>query len=91
MNYVSDEKQQAQYIKMFKDNDMDAVVLNSMIDTHFISFMESRQDKVKFIGVDADISRDMKDDDKELDEKEKKKILEESEKIFRQAPQVTSK
>ena len=29
VNYVSDEKQQAQYIKMFKDNDMDAVVLNS--------------------------------------------------------------
>ncbi len=85
VNYVSDEKQQAQYIKMFKDNDMDAVVLNSMIDTHFISFMESRQDKVKFIGVDADISRDMKDDDKELDEKEKKKILEENEKIFREA------
>ncbi|NLW02168.1 MAG: molecular chaperone HtpG [Clostridiaceae bacterium] len=83
--YVSDEKQQAQYVRMFKDNNMDAVILDSLIDTHFISFMESKLEKVKFLGVDADISGDMKDDGKELDEKEKKKILEESEKIFRQA------
>jgi molecular chaperone HtpG len=31
--YVSDEKQQAQYIKMFKDNDMEAILLATMIDS----------------------------------------------------------
>jgi len=83
--YVGDEKQQAQYIRMFKDNNLDAVILNTLIDTHFISFMESKLDKVKFLSVDSDISGDMKDDGKEPDEKEKKKILEESEKVFREA------
>ena len=83
--YVSDEKQQAQYIKMFKDNNIDAVVLNALIDPHFISFMESKLDKVKFLSVDSDISGDMKEKDREPDENEKKKILEKSEEIFREA------
>lgn len=83
--YVSDEKQQAQYIKMFKDNNMDAVILNAMIDPHFIGFMESHLDKVKFVCIDADIAGDLKQDGQELDEKEKKKLLEKTEKIFKEA------
>lgn len=83
--YASDTKQQAQYIKMFKDNNMEAVILDALIDPHFIGFMETKADKVKFICIDADIAGDMKEDAGELDEEEKKKLLETTEKIFREA------
>ncbi len=80
--YVNDEKQQAQYVRMFKENGMDAVILNTMIDTHFISFMEVENKDVKFLRVDADIIDNMKDknskeeDNKGLQEKLKKIIKE---------------
>lgn len=55
--YVSDELQQAQYIKMFKDAGLNAMVCdNSYIDPHFITFLEYKSpDKVKFARIDADI------------------------------------
>lgn len=59
--YVTDEKQQAQYIKMFKEHGMEAVILTSLIDSHFISFMEGQESGVKFTRVDSDLSETMKD------------------------------
>ena len=53
--YVSDEKQQAQYINMFKDEGLDALVLPTMMDTHFISFLEMKQNDVKF-APETDVS-----------------------------------
>lgn len=58
--YVSDEKQQAQYIKLFNENDMEAVILSTMIDNHFMSFIESKVSGVQFNRIDADISANMK-------------------------------
>lgn len=81
--YVSDEKQQAQYIRMFKDNEMDAVVLSTMIDTHFISFMEAENNVAKFLRVDSDITGSMKGE--ALSEDESKSLKENLEKIFREA------
>ncbi len=59
--YVTDEKQQAQYIKMFRDQNMEAVILNTMIDNHFIQFLEMKENTVKFSRIDADLSESMKD------------------------------
>jgi len=59
--YVTDEKQQAQYIKMFKDQGMEAVILNTLIDNHFIQFLEMKENTVKFSRIDADLSESMKD------------------------------
>jgi len=81
--YVNDEKQQAQYIRMFKDNGMDAVILNTLIDNHFISFMEVENKDVKFLRVDADIIDNMKDDNSK--EKDNKKLQEKLEKIIKEA------
>lgn len=82
--YVSDSKQQVQYINMFKENNMDAVILNTMIDSHFISFLESRNTGVKFLGIDADITSNLKDESKDADEKEAKKTAEKLEKLFKE-------
>lgn len=66
--YVSDEKQQSQYINMFKKDGMDAVILPAMLDTHFISFIEMKEDGVKFKRIDSAISgnsaKDAEKDDK---------------------------
>lgn len=81
--YVNDEKQQAQYVRMFKDNSMDAVILNTMIDTHFINFMEVENKDVKFLRVDADIIDNMKAD--EGKEEENKALQEKLDKIIKEA------
>jgi len=74
--YVTDEKQQAQYIKMFKDNNMEAVMMNTVIDTHFIQFMEMNNSGVKFLRIDADLSESMKDKENNVDENSQKEISE---------------
>jgi len=83
--YVSDEKQQAQYIKMFKDNGLDAVVLLAIIDNHFIQFMEMNEKDVKFVRIDADLSDSMKDNDAGVDEDSLKKTAENLEKVFKES------
>ncbi|WP_459480932.1 molecular chaperone HtpG [Clostridium saccharoperbutylacetonicum] len=54
--YANDEKQQSQYIKMFKEYDLDAVILDCSLDDHFISFLEMHEAGVKFNRIDSDIS-----------------------------------
>ncbi len=58
--YVSDENQQAQYIKLFNENGMEAVILTNMIDNHFMSLLESKGSGLQFNRIDADISASMK-------------------------------
>ena len=59
--YVTDEQQQSQYINMFKAAKMDAVILdNSNIDQHFISQLEYRNEGVKFLRIDSDVTEALK-------------------------------
>jgi molecular chaperone HtpG len=68
--YVNDEKQQAQYIKLFKDNGLDAVILDSTIDSHFISFLEMQENGVKFNRIDSDITETLKSEEAEKENTE---------------------
>lgn len=79
--YVTDEKQQSQYIKMFKEADLDALILDCSIDNHFISFLESKENSVTFVRIDSDISETLKNDESE-DLKEANTKLE---KLFKEA------
>lgn len=63
--YVTDEKQQSQYIKMFKDADLDALVLDCSLDNHFISFLEAKESGVTFARIDSDISDILKEENTE--------------------------
>ncbi len=58
--YVTDERQQSQYIKMFKNAKMDAVILNHNIDQPFISQLEAKNEGVKFMRIDADMTEALK-------------------------------
>lgn len=74
--YVSDPQTQSQYINMFKNQGLNAVVLPSMMDTHFISLVEMKQTGVKFKRIDSainDISDNTEKDDS-TKEQEKKLI-----------------
>lgn len=66
--YVTDEKEQAQYIKMFKENGMDAVILNHNIDSPFITQMEQKHENLKFMRIDTDLSSSFKEETDENDE-----------------------
>ncbi len=66
--YVTDEKEQAQYIKMFKENGLDAVILNHNIDSPFITQMEQKQEGLKFMRIDTDLSSSFKEETDENDE-----------------------
>ncbi len=62
--YVSDEQQQAQYVKMFKDAGLNAICCDNFIDPHFISYLEYKMpDKLKFMRIDADIAGALKGED----------------------------
>ncbi len=59
--YVSDEAQQAQYISMFKDAGLEAILCNTLIDPHFVSFIEYKNPKkCRFVRIDADIDGALK-------------------------------
>ena len=62
--YVSDEEQQAQYIKLFKDEGLNAICCDNFIDPHFLSFIEYKApDKLKFMRIDADLDGALKTGD----------------------------
>ena len=60
--YSTDKTAQAGYIKLLKEQGIDVVVLDTMMDTQFISFIEHENEKVSFIRCDAEISSSLKTD-----------------------------
>ena len=80
--YVTDVKQQGQYINMFKEQGMDAVILEHNIDTSFITQLERRNEKIKFVRIDADVTDSMKEETSEEELKEANETLTET---FRKA------
>ncbi|NLL92699.1 MAG: molecular chaperone HtpG [Clostridiales bacterium] len=83
--YITDEVTQGQYIKMFKDQGMDAVILKHNIDQPFLTHLEQKNEGVKFQRIDADLTdtfkEETKEEDKEVFEANAKKLTE----IFRKA------
>ena len=67
---------------MFKEQGLDAVILNHNIDTSFITPLEQRNDKIKFQRIDADITDNFKEESESEDIKE---VAESLTDIFRKA------
>lgn len=55
--YISDENQQGQYINMFKKQKIDAVYMTTVIDINYISFLEEKNEGLKFLRVDTGIDK----------------------------------
>ena len=80
--YVTDEQQQSQYINMFKEQGMDAVILDHNIDSSFITQLERRNEKFKFMRIDADVTESLKEEGSAEELKEETDALTE---LFRKA------
>ena len=60
--YVTDLNQQGQYVSLFKEQGMNAVILNHSIDTSFISQLEMRNENYRFMRIDADLTESLKEE-----------------------------
>ncbi|MDY2590991.1 MAG: molecular chaperone HtpG [Agathobacter sp.] len=60
--YVTDKVQQGQYINMFKEQGMNAVILDHNIDTSFITQLEQRNEHYQFQRIDADVTESLRDE-----------------------------
>ncbi|MBQ9865900.1 MAG: molecular chaperone HtpG [Lachnospiraceae bacterium] len=83
--YVTDEQQQSQYIAMFKKAGKDAVILKHQIDQPFISQLESKNEGIKFLRIDADLTDDLKAKTTKKAQEELDAQTEELSKIFKKA------
>ena len=83
--YVTDEKQQSQYINMFKAAKMDAVILNHNIDQPFISQLEAKNEGIKFRRIDADLTDSLKSKTSKKAEEELTKAAETIGKVMKKA------
>ena len=83
--YVTDEKQQSQYINMFKAAKMDAVILNHNIDQPFVSQLEAKNEGIKFQRIDADLTDVFKAKTSKKAEKEMEEQAEAVTKLMKKA------
>ena len=83
--YVTDEKQQSQYIEMFKKAKMDAVILNHNIDQPFISQLEAKNEGIKFMRIDADVTDTFKGKTSKKEQEEIEAATENISKVFKKA------
>ena len=80
--YTDNEKVQSQYINMFKEQEIDAVILTHNIDTPFITHQEQKHDGVRFTRIDSDITNTFKE---EVSEEELKETTDKLTETFRKA------
>jgi len=86
--YVSDRSIQGQYINMFKDESLDAVYLEHVIDSSFITQLESKNEGIHFKRIDTALSDAFKN---EVSEDDKKTLNEKAEKLQAKVREITGK
>ena len=83
--YVTDEQQQGQYINMFRQAKMDAVILTHNIDQPFISQLEAKNEGIKFQRIDADLTDTFKSKTSKKAKKEMEEQAAEIAKVMQKA------
>ena len=80
--YVTDVREQSQYINMFKELGLNAVVLSHRIDQPFMNALEMKNDDLKFERIDSKVNASAKND---LPEEELKTMTESLSELFKKA------
>ncbi|MCR5399162.1 MAG: molecular chaperone HtpG [Lachnospiraceae bacterium] len=83
--YVTDMQQQSQYIAMFRKAKKDAVILTHNIDQPFVSQLESKNEGIKFMRIDADLTDDFTSKTGKKEQEEMDAALEGIEKLYKKA------
>ncbi len=83
--YANDEGTQATYLKLFESQNIEVLILDSMIDNHFMQFLESKGEETKFERVDSDITENLieQDESKKIVDADNKTKGEKVEEIFK--------
>lgn len=83
--YVTNEKEQSQYVNMFRQEGLDAVYLTQNIDSPFINFLEQKNENVKFLSISSDLSDSFKEELSEEAKEAMKADADELTQVFRKA------
>ena len=83
--YVTDEQQQSQYINMFKQEGLDAVLLTHNIDSPFVTQLEQRNENVQFQRIVGDLTDTFKEEVAKEEEEAFKADTETLTDVFRKA------
>lgn len=83
--YITDEKEQSQYINMFKAEGIDAVLLTHNIDSAFIGHLEQKNEGIKFLRIDADLNDSFKEETTEEDKEALKEMTDTLSEVFKKA------
>ena len=83
--YVTDEKEQSQYIEMFKKQELNAVILKHTIDSPFITRLEQTNPDVRFLRIDADLTDSFREEVKEEEKENLQKDSDALKECFRKA------
>lgn len=63
--YTTDKEAQSYYLGLFAEKEQEVVVFDSIIDSSFSQYFESKNDKIKFRRIDSGFEQgDIKDDEK---------------------------
>jgi len=95
--YASDEIAQSYYVKLFNEQGLEVLLMNSAIDSHLLNFLEMKKSDVKFIRIDSDLSETIVDKDSEskvIDPRTNRTASETIEEIFKtnlSVPKLTVK
>ena len=81
--YVTDREVQARYIEMFKNEGMNAIFLEHNIDNPYITHLEAKNENVKFMRIDADLSENFVGD--KLTEEQTKEYTDKLTELFKKA------
>lgn len=81
--YITDEKEQGQYINMFKEAGLDAVYMNQNIDNPFVGYLEQKNENVKFLCINSDLSDIFKEEVSEEDKEAMKADVDALTELFR--------
>ncbi|MGC6175767.1 molecular chaperone HtpG [Lacrimispora sp. 38-1] len=83
--YITNEKEQSQYINLFKEAGLDAVYLTENIDNPFVGYLEQKNENVKFLCINSDLSDIFKEEVSEEDKESMKSDVEALTELFRKA------
>ncbi len=61
--YATDLTRQASYVTLFRQQEIPVAVLDAVIDSQFIQFMETENNEVKFVRIDSDVDGVLKQEE----------------------------
>lgn len=83
--YVTDPKQQSQYINIFREQGINAFVLTHNIDQPYVQMLEQKEESVRFQRIDSDLTDTLREEVSSDEEETMKKEQDALTELFRKA------